>query len=342
MTDKKTNPIDLELYETYLPAFQRGLLAKDALAGDDDLTRADKIRLRTQVSDGERAFEVMSDRFTWLVRRIVREELHRPRSFHVVLDEDDLMQAGFEGVFKMLRKTDLSKMKSGTNYLMNWVKTSVERSAAKAEAVYGLPPSRLRVFKKISAVRAKLAADMGRQPTDEEVLEFFHSGAADWKSYYGHTGSNSKSFKENARISLGTVTEQGIMNRLPSMRVPVTDEHTIDSMVSIPAAADSVLDSSPRGFWEAFFAMERIDPAQWPVIADGLDLYDVDDEAHATGRRQLADDFKRFLGDHADDIAALASDWTVGHGDGPWSVFIGMPRRPSTEAYKRLRFMEEQ
>jgi DNA-directed RNA polymerase specialized sigma subunit len=327
-----SNFIDKDLYETNLPAFQAGEKAKQVLSSSkaDRLSRSDKAALKKAVRDGDAAFAVIYTRVEWLVKRIVKEEMAKPRAFHVILEEEDLEQAALEGVYKMLKKADLDKMESALNYLMNWIKTTVERAASKNESEFGMPPSRLRIFKKIAAVRAKVRNELGRQPTNEEVLEYFHSGKADWKSKYGKKGSNGSAFKENANMSLKNIEEQEYFDVGHPMHTAVTDELSIDREASSNGGVQDVLNPESKHFWITYMDGLGIPEHQQESIAWFLGLYDTNGKGKPNKNdkkdaEQLSNEFKSVIACSPARLQEYAVVYEEQYGEGPWSAFKNIP-----------------
>lgn len=341
--DSINQNIDLQMYEDNLPLLKAGLLAKDRLAADDGaLTRQEKIELRRQATEGDKAFERMSKRIAWLVRSIVRQEMAKPRTFHVILNEEDLTQAAYEGVFKMCRNLDMGKMSSAVNYLMNWIRTSVEREAAKDEAEFGLSVSKLRLFKKISAVRAKMETDLGRKVSDEEVLEYFHSGQADVKSKYGHKASAKKEWggvAENQKITLDQIREQRELQEAFPMHYAVTETYVIDKCIQNEDILEDQVEPSNKRFWQAFMEERSIMESQWDYIALALQLYDTDRQgAYGKGEKSRAEkigaEFQVFLQTEHAAIAVFTKRWMAENGDGPWTVLMSIPVISDDDLFK--------
>lgn len=336
MTSPNQN-IDLKLYEDNLPLLKAGLLAKDKLAADDgSLTRREKTELRRQATEGDRAFERMIDRINWLAKKIVRQEMEKPRTFHVILNEEDLMQAAYEGVFKMCRNMDLSKMSSAVNYLMSWIRTSVEREAGKDEAEFGVSASKLRLYKKISAIRAKMEKETDRKVTDEELLEYIHSGAADVKTKYGHKAESKAKrggVMENQKITLEQIRGQRELTEDFSMHFPVTDPAVIDRDVQDVDISNDVIAPDNKSFWMEFMRTRHIRESQWSDISLALQLYDTDRKGdyargELTRATRIGEDFKVFIqSDHAA-MAAFTRSWMSDHGDGPWTRLMAVPALP--------------
>lgn len=352
--------IDLSLYEENLPVFQAGVHAREVLeSGDaDGLSRAERSELRARVHAGEDAFMRIYRATEWVSRRLVREEMARPRSFHVVLDEDELMQAAMEGVYRMCVRADVKRMKSAVNYLMSWIKTSVERAACKEEASYGMTSSQVRLNRKIAAVRARMRRENGVEPTDEDVYAFFQSGKADVRTKYGRKQAPDdklKQSKENRRITLRQIQAQHEVDSGTPMKFAVSDETTVERDTSRLQLQAMVGERDPLGdngqsiqaYWAEYMSTHGIDPDQMSIIAETLNLYPVnhddnDDEQSRTRRSmnkwlsnasELSREFTLYMQTREGNIAQWTRQWTQEHGDGGWLPFLNVPVMPDRELF---------
>jgi len=123
---------------------------------------------------------------------------------------DLLYYAGRGGAIRGLRHFDVELMdKSATNYLFMWITTYAKKELNAIEAApFGIPPARFNIYKKISAVRKRMSENLGRYATNEEVLDYFHSGRADMKSNTGRKVNAGKPSKANQNMTLQQVQEQ--------------------------------------------------------------------------------------------------------------------------------------
>lgn len=321
--------ISRELYEECAPVYQAGVRARAELASrGGDMDRSERVRLNRLASAGDAAFERFCASVDFLVTRLIRDEMEKPRAFHCIIEEDDLRIAAMEGIQRMLLKVDTGKMESAVNYLIQWVGTMVRRAAERQEASYGLPPTRMRLFKKIQAVRRKLRDELGVEPTDEQVLEFFHSGRADRHTKFGRkasdkprigSGGGTSVVKENASLTIEQVRAQReFMYGHPFNRV--VPEEDVDREVHDDSAEVAVMTEDDRvreSFWFAFFLSRGIIRKQWEPIAVAADLFTVED----TGARykvgdmtRLRADFDAFLASPDAMLGQFARMWRDGRG----------------------------
>lgn len=387
-------PVKRELFEKWLPIFQKGEEAKKRLAeyavyegnnaslnSDDnnictsrsehnssndtvendksnvgnnnndkiELSRAEKIELNHAVTEGEKAFEIMLKPIMKVCKKIIKKEVDKPRSFQVIIDSESLKNAAQEGVLIALRKLDLSKMKnSNINLIMQYVTAKVSREALKQESSVGISPSKLRLYKKIAAVRDVIRKKNGIEPSDEEVLEYFKSGQADFHSMNGRVGSNFQPFKENQKIKLKDIIEQHNIDKGHPFKFPVTDTAEIDSEIRIE---NNELDNKitqqdeAEQFWRAYMDYIGVSLKDQNVIARDLRLF----ELPAAEIRKIpsaefddrtCNDFMKLIQNRKGKIREFSHEYLVNHGDGFWHVFAENEITFNNSKYLNLKYLK--
>ena len=116
---------------------------------------------------------------------------------------NNVLYAGFLGMCKGIRKYDTGKdTGKSIHYIMRWFNVYAGRELSRNEAAeLGINYTHYEKLKKIAAVRIKLVNDLQRNPSNHEVLDYFHSGKADMKK--GKSVS-----KGNLAITLDDIIEQ--------------------------------------------------------------------------------------------------------------------------------------
>lgn len=326
-SDGKNSYLDMALFEKNVPLFKEGLAARDKLAADEaSLSRTERLELRRKARAGEEAWMEISSRAEWVITKAVRKEMDRPRTFHVLLDPEELHQAGLEAIWKMLKAIDLDKMNSPVNYLMQWVNTLVERAASKDEAEFGVTGTRLNQYRKIAAIRAKLSRKIGREPTDEEVYEFVKAGGGKTKTMNGRIKDKNGDDSSPAQFSLAVIVEQGKLNMGSPMKFAITDPVAIDAEAKTEDASGQVLEPPTVGFWRGWMKSVGIREDQWDKVAVSLALYDVPGSVPPSKR--MADEVGMLIGSSTGGIVDYAREWGVEHGPGPWDVFADVTMGP--------------
>lgn len=386
-------PVKRELFEKWLPIFQKGEEAKKRLAeyaayegnnaslnSDDnnictsrsehnssndtvendknnagnsndkiELSRAEKIELNHAVTEGEKAFEIMLKPIMKVCKKIIKKEVDKPRSFQVIIDSESLKNAAQEGVLIALRKLDLSKMKnSNINLIMQYVTAKVSREALKQESSVGISPSKLRLYKKIAAVRDVIRKKNGIEPSDEEVLEYFKSGQADFHSMNGRVGSNFQPFKENQKIKLKDIIEQHNIDKGHPFKFPVTDTAEIDSEIRIE---NNELDNKitqqdeAEQFWRAYMDYIGVSLKDQNVIARDLRLFELPAAEirkipSAEFDDRMCNDFMKLIQNRKGKIREFSQEYLVNHGDGFWHVFAENEITSNNSKYLNLKYLK--
>lgn len=228
--------ISLESLKRYAPVYQDALEAKEELDGNYAHTVPGDYRFEDQhevnleangvdPSDMEAMIEVSSLESRYYRGMFALEKLieqatpllhsevakiaakavsHDPEEVHPIL-----FYEAINGLKRGLARYDVSKnMSSVTNYLFQWATTYAKRELNKLEAPFGVPPSRYEKYKKVSAVRSKMTEQLGRYATNQEVLEYFHSGAADLKTFNGPVALRDQGSRANKEIDIKLVEDQ--------------------------------------------------------------------------------------------------------------------------------------
>lgn len=126
-----------------------------------------------------------------------------------------VIYAGLQGMKKGMYKYDPNTGKGKSiHYIIRWFSTYAKRELEKTEGnALGIVASRVVVFKKIAAIRLKMENDLGYTPSDEQVLDYIHSGQADMggENTARTVGREKKtSVKANSKITIEDIREQRV------------------------------------------------------------------------------------------------------------------------------------
>lgn len=218
MTEQKTKSKDritVSDLKHYVPIFQEADRAMERLL-ESDLEIHEKNRLETVA----RMRSISIARIADLCAPLITSEVSNiVKSSRISISNDPTIfdvvyQAGIGGMIRGLRKYNIEKINiSSTNYLMQWVTTYAKKEMLSIETPEGIAPSRYQKLKKIAAVRSKISSEKGREATNQEVLEFFHSGNADIENKNGRVGSSEVPYASNKKIDLSIIEEQEALYR---------------------------------------------------------------------------------------------------------------------------------
>lgn len=218
MADKR---VTVESLRLYVPLFQQGEAAENRLkaaanssadnaADSSALDLKERARLVSQVALKKLAYDELAELTYPLMRR---EIINTIRSSHLKREEEEIFSviyyAGLGGMERGLRKFDVAKIEeSATNYIFQWIMVYAKKELLRLEAPMGVPPTRFQKHKKIAAVRKKLSELLERPASNEEVLEYFHTGRAEFKSYNGPKIKGIGVSEANKKITMDLVEEQ--------------------------------------------------------------------------------------------------------------------------------------
>jgi hypothetical protein len=173
--------LTVESLRYYVPIFQDADDSYESLI--TKLLDLPELKAKTEAAFALREFAL--DKLLKLAEPLIAKELNSILSKSHLRGTDEsilnqLYYAGRAGAVKGLRHFDVDKLDaSATNYLLQWFTAYAKKELLTIEAApFGIPPSRFHTYKKISAVRKKLTELNGKYAVNQEVLDFFHSGAA--------------------------------------------------------------------------------------------------------------------------------------------------------------------
>jgi len=168
-------PLTLELLREHVPAVRDGYAAKTTLAaGEENLSREERRRLLEARNRGQRAQWILIDSASPLIRNIATREFQRRRGWNSRVSYDDVLQEATIGFIRGLLSPSYDvNSKSGnsaTNYLGQWVTSTIRRKIEVMEHDFSIPYEVIERGRRIKAVRSRLASELGREPSDEELL----------------------------------------------------------------------------------------------------------------------------------------------------------------------------
>lgn len=167
-----TGKLTLDLLRTDVPIFHAGEVANKRLVEFDYNSTGEHDVLTRAVLDGEAAKERLVLAGIPLIKHLAKKEFTRRQNWQSQVTFDDLVQEGSGGFIRGLRAYKVNGgQKSATNYLGQWVLTDMRRNVEAIDNDFGVAYDTAERFRKIRAIRSRLCSTLGREPTDEEVLE---------------------------------------------------------------------------------------------------------------------------------------------------------------------------
>lgn len=130
--------------------------------------------------DGENAKEKLILMALPLIKKIAYKEFSRRRAWSSRVSLEDMIQEGVGGFLRGIQAYNVDAgHSSATNYLGQWILSDMRRNIEILEHDFTIPQETIERYRKIRAIRGRLSNSLGRNPTDEEIIE----SAASAESY---------------------------------------------------------------------------------------------------------------------------------------------------------------
>lgn len=171
---QRTNaePLTLELLKLHVPVVREGQEAIAALKDEKDRTRAETNALLMQKRRGSQSQEILIISALPLIKKIASTEFQRRRAWNSRVSYDDVLQEAIAGFIRgLLSYKENANHVSPTNYLSQWITTSIRRRIENLEHDFAIPYEVVERARRIRAVRSRLSSELSRNPSDEEVLD---------------------------------------------------------------------------------------------------------------------------------------------------------------------------
>ena len=171
MAKLSTNRLTLAMLAEEIPLVQAGDVARKTLA--EGVKGVRKIQeLNKIVSAGEGAKERLFAATLPLIRTVAHREHRRRQQWGSQIGIEDLTQEAILGFFKGLSSFKPEAVRtSPTNYLGQWMLVGMRRSAEVMDHDLQVGHDAGERFRKVRAIRSRLIADLGREPTDQEISD---------------------------------------------------------------------------------------------------------------------------------------------------------------------------
>lgn len=206
--------LDLETLKREIPLVQEGNKATKLLAsnkGGRSESRREEL-LATQ-RKGQDAKEKLFTAALPLIKVIAHKEWRRRQQWGSTITFEDLVQDATIGFLKGLESFKVESMdRSSTNYLGQWILVEMRRSSEIMDHDLQVSNEAGERFRKIRALRTRLAQDLGREPTPKEI-----STASRNPEYVTRPTMVGKVVKEGETRQTGKgVTEKQVLEEMES------------------------------------------------------------------------------------------------------------------------------
>jgi DNA-directed RNA polymerase specialized sigma subunit len=249
---ERTNnePLTLELLKDHVPAVKAGKEASDALKEEKDpKKRAELLKIK---NEGTKAQKVLILSALPLIKSVASKELQRRSAWSSRVSYDDILQeaiAGFiRGLFAFKLDVDI---KSPTNYLGQWIMTSIRRQIEVMDHDFTIPHETVERHRRMRAVYSRLAGELKRDPTDTEFLEALNSAT--------YAADTSKWGKVNKEAS--TNTKQYTQKHIEEMRDASNRTYAMQSTTPVDAESETEFELRGETLSSQWEDTEQIDKA---------------------------------------------------------------------------------
>ena len=200
---KKSQQLTLELLRAKIPLVKEGRVAVEKINSGEKITKPELKQLLMTQQKGQRAQDELLFAALPLVKSIASKEFQRRRNWNSRVSYDDIMQEAMIGFIRGLQSFNIDATNtSPTNYLGQWITVSIRRKVESMDHDFVIPYEMIERHRRIRAVRARVANQIEREPTDAELLEALNSNEQDGAVYKwgkvdkSNTSSRNKQFTQ--------------------------------------------------------------------------------------------------------------------------------------------------
>lgn len=169
---KKQEHLSLKNLGYHVPRVKQGKEASERLHNSESLPFDVKEKLWQQMQEGERSKEELTLMALPLVTTIAYKEHSRRSAWNSRVTIDDMIQEGMGGFLRGIEAYNVDgKQTSPTNYLGQWILSYIRRHVESLDHDFSIPHETMERYRKIRAIRSFLFNKLGRNPTDEEIVE---------------------------------------------------------------------------------------------------------------------------------------------------------------------------
>jgi DNA-directed RNA polymerase specialized sigma subunit len=282
---ERTNaqPLTLELLREKVPVVKAGNAAMLHLKENDYADKVEMNALLLLKNKGSRAQEILIISALPLIKNISSKEFQRRRAWNSRVSYDDILQEAIAGFIRgLLSYKEEAKHISPTNYLGQWITTTIRRKIEVMDHDFAIPYEVIERGRRIKAVHSRLTSEKTREPTDDEMLEALNSneqynGGYKWGKVKIEgevpsarqkiiTQKQLEEARELATKSYAIYSQDSVMDEDSESYERISTPLTVDEVESHDDINEKDLNRSRLVFFEGAFIAMRIGSKQKDII----------------------------------------------------------------------------
>jgi len=187
-SNRKSEKLTLALLKIHIPIIKEADAAREQLLENPKAKNRSELLYKIKIGDKSKEKLVLAA--LPLIKTISSNEFKRRRSWGSRVTYEDIMQEAIIGFLKGLGSFKIeANVSSPTNYLGQWITVSVKRKIETLDHDFTIPYEIVERQRRIKAVYTRVANEIEREPTDEELLEALNNDS--------YTNSGTKWAKAN-------------------------------------------------------------------------------------------------------------------------------------------------
>jgi DNA-directed RNA polymerase sigma subunit (sigma70/sigma32) len=170
LSQKSDEKLTLSLLKIHIPIIKTGDEAAAKLK--ENPKARNKSELMYLMKKADRSKEKLVLSALPLIKTIASNEFKRRRSWGSRITYEDIMQEAIIGFLRGLQSFKIdSNVGSPTNYLGQWITVTIKRKVESLDHDFTIPYEIVERHRRIRAVYTRVANELERDPTDDELLE---------------------------------------------------------------------------------------------------------------------------------------------------------------------------
>jgi DNA-directed RNA polymerase sigma subunit (sigma70/sigma32) len=170
LKQKSDDKLTLSLLQIHIPIIKKGEEASTIIKENPNINN--KSELLYLIKKADRSKEKLVLAALPLIKTIASNEFKRRRAWGSRITYEDIMQEAIIGFLRGLQSFKIdSNVGSPTNYLGQWITVTIKRKVESLDHDFTIPYEIIERHRRIRAVYTRIANEIERDPSDEELLD---------------------------------------------------------------------------------------------------------------------------------------------------------------------------